>query len=53
MTSKVKKLIQTRAPVAEILPAAIDGGMRTLKQDGILKVLSGRTDIAQIRAVCV
>lgn len=48
----IKKLIQTRAPVSDILPVAISEGMRTLKQDGILKVLAGRTDISQIRAVC-
>jgi type II secretory ATPase GspE/PulE/Tfp pilus assembly ATPase PilB-like protein len=48
----IKKLIQTRAPVSDILPVAISEGMRTLKQDGILKVLEGRTDISQIRAVC-
>jgi type II secretory ATPase GspE/PulE/Tfp pilus assembly ATPase PilB-like protein len=27
--------------------------MRTLKQDGIEKVLSGVTDIHQVRAVCI
>ncbi|HWU82492.1 MAG TPA: ATPase, T2SS/T4P/T4SS family [Methylophilaceae bacterium] len=53
ITPEVKKRIQTRAPVSELLHAAIAGGMRTLKQDGILKVLAGRTDIGQIRAVCV
>lgn len=53
ITPGIKKLIQIRAPVSEILPAAISSGMRTLKQDGILKVLAGRTDIGQIRAVCV
>jgi type II secretory ATPase GspE/PulE/Tfp pilus assembly ATPase PilB-like protein len=27
--------------------------MRTLKQDGIEKVLQGTTDIQQVRAVCI
>jgi hypothetical protein len=27
--------------------------MRTLKMDGVEKVLSGTTDIAQVRAVCI
>ena len=53
ITPTIKKLIQTRAPVSEILPAAVSSGMRTLKQDGILKVLGGKTDINQIRAVSV
>jgi type II secretory ATPase GspE/PulE/Tfp pilus assembly ATPase PilB-like protein len=47
-----KRLIQLRAPVSELVPAAMADGMRTLKQDGILKVLQGHTDILQIRAVC-
>jgi type II secretory ATPase GspE/PulE/Tfp pilus assembly ATPase PilB-like protein len=28
-------------------------GMATLKQDGILKVLKGMTDIAEVRRVCI
>jgi type II secretory ATPase GspE/PulE/Tfp pilus assembly ATPase PilB-like protein len=31
----------------------MDDGMRTLKQDGIEKVLQGITDIQQVRAVCI
>jgi type II secretory ATPase GspE/PulE/Tfp pilus assembly ATPase PilB-like protein len=37
--------------VTEIVAAAIAGGMRTLKQDGIAKVLEGLTDLQQIRGV--
>jgi type II secretory ATPase GspE/PulE/Tfp pilus assembly ATPase PilB-like protein len=47
----VKRLIQTRAPVADIAAAATESGMRTLKQDGIDKVLKGYTDMQQVRAV--
>ena len=32
---------------------ALEEGMRTLKQDGIEKVLQGVTDIQQVRAVCI
>ncbi len=49
---KVKRLIQTRATVAEIKAAAVAAGMHTLKQNGIEKVLLGLTDIQQVRAVC-
>ena len=49
--AKVKRLVQTRAPVSEIVAAAVAGGMRTLKQDGIAKVLQGLTDLQQIRGV--
>jgi type II secretory ATPase GspE/PulE/Tfp pilus assembly ATPase PilB-like protein len=47
----VKRLIQTRAPVADIAAAAAHNGMLTLKQDGIDKVLEGYTDMQQVRAV--
>ena len=32
---------------------ALGEGMRTLKQDGMEKVLLGMTDMAQVRAVCI
>jgi type II secretory ATPase GspE/PulE/Tfp pilus assembly ATPase PilB-like protein len=47
----IKRLVQTRAPVSEIAAAAAAAGMRTLKQDGIDKVIRGLTDIQQVRAV--
>ena len=49
--SAVKRLVQTRAPVNEIAGAALAKGMRTLKQDGIEKVLQGVTDMHQVRSV--
>jgi type II secretory ATPase GspE/PulE/Tfp pilus assembly ATPase PilB-like protein len=49
----VKKLIQEKARVAEILACALNEDMRTLKMDGIEKVLQGLTDIKQVRAVCI
>ena len=49
----VRRLIQIRAPVSELLRAALEEGMRTLRQDGIEKVLEGITDMAQVRRVCV
>ncbi|WP_028455557.1 GspE/PulE family protein [Chitinilyticum litopenaei] len=49
----VKQLVQERARVAQILELALEEGMTTLKQDGIVKVLAGITDMAQIRAVCI
>ncbi len=52
-TDYIKKLIQEHARVAQMLAAALDEGMRTLKQDGIEKVLQGITDIQQVRAVCI
>jgi type II secretory ATPase GspE/PulE/Tfp pilus assembly ATPase PilB-like protein len=42
--------IESNAPVAEIRYAALEAGMRTLKQDGILKVMNGDTDLKQVSA---
>ena len=50
---EIKELIQNRAHMEEIRRAAINEGMRTLKQDGILKVFQGLTDFTQVRRVCI
>ncbi len=52
-TDTVKKLLQEHARVADLLAAALEDGMLTLKMDGIEKVLSGLTDIKQVRHVCI
>ncbi len=49
----VKALIQEKAKVPEILGVALAEGMRTLKMDGIEKVLQGATDIHRVREVCI
>lgn len=49
---EIKRQILDHATVAEITKTALQQGMRTLKQDGIDKVLMGLTDIHQIRRVC-
>jgi len=52
-TDALKKNVQERARVADMLVTALGDGMRTLKQDGIEKVLQGITDIHQVRVVCI
>ncbi|TFW09632.1 GspE/PulE family protein [Oxalobacteraceae bacterium OM1] len=52
-TDKLKRLIQEHSRVAVMTAAALEDGMLTLKMDGIEKVLSGITDIKQVRAVCI
>jgi type II secretory ATPase GspE/PulE/Tfp pilus assembly ATPase PilB-like protein len=47
----LKRLIQGRAPISEITAAAMANGMRTLKQDGIGRILQGLTDIRQVHRV--
>jgi len=52
-TDGAKKLIQEHARVAQLIAQALEDGMRTLKQDGMEKVLQGITDMKQVRAVCI
>ena len=52
-SDRIKKQIQEHARVAELFATAVNEGMRTLKMDGIEKVLAGVTDLKQVRAVCI
>jgi len=52
-TDTLKKNVQEHARVAEMLVTALGEGMRTLKQDGVEKVLQGITDMLQVRTVCI
>ncbi len=49
----LKRLVQERARVAEIFAAAVEAGMRTLKMDGMEKIMLGLTDLKQVRSVCI
>ena len=49
----IKRLIQERARVAEIFAASVEGGMRTLKMDGMEKIMMGLTDLKMVRSVCI
>jgi type II secretory ATPase GspE/PulE/Tfp pilus assembly ATPase PilB-like protein len=46
----MRRLIQTGARVEELVNTALAEGMRTLRQDGIEKVLQGFTTIEEVRA---
>ncbi len=52
-TKEIKKLIKKQATTEDLFKQAIEDGMTTLKQDGIVKVFQGLTDISEIRRVCV
>ena len=52
-TDLLKRQIQEHAHVAQLLATALNEGMRTLKMDGIEKIMSGITDIKQVRSVCI
>jgi type II secretory ATPase GspE/PulE/Tfp pilus assembly ATPase PilB-like protein len=52
-TDPIKSLIKRRADTDSIREQTTKDGMTTLKQDGILKVLQGLTDILEVRRVCI
>lgn len=49
-SSEMRHLVQSRARTAEIQLQAIREGMRTLRQDGIEKVLQGLTSLQEVRS---
>jgi type II secretory ATPase GspE/PulE/Tfp pilus assembly ATPase PilB-like protein len=50
-TPDIKKLISARANVAALARAAMGQGMRSLRQDGIEKILLGHTDWPQLQTI--
>ncbi|HXH82779.1 MAG TPA: GspE/PulE family protein [Candidatus Tectomicrobia bacterium] len=52
-TDPMKRLISSKARVAEMLQLAKSEGMTTLVQDGVMKVLDGLTDLKQVKAVAI
>jgi type II secretory ATPase GspE/PulE/Tfp pilus assembly ATPase PilB-like protein len=52
-TIEIKNLIKQKEITEKIANTAMKSGMTTLKQDGILKVLGGITDLSEVRRVCI
>jgi type II secretory ATPase GspE/PulE/Tfp pilus assembly ATPase PilB-like protein len=50
VSRRIRTLIQTGARAEELQKTALSEGMRTLRQDGIEKVLAGITTIGEVRA---
>ena len=50
VSRELRRLVQNRAPAEALQHAALAEGMRTLRQDGIDKVLAGITSIEEVRA---
>jgi len=48
MNEEIRKLILNRASVFEILAQAVDAGMLTLYQDGVLRAIEGATDLEEV-----
>ena len=52
-TSQIKLMIKRQGSTEQIFEQAMKEGMSTLKQDGIMKVFQGQTDMAEVRRVCI
>lgn len=50
VSKDIRRMIQTGARAEELQHAALTEGMRTLRQDGILKVLQGVTTLSEVHA---
>jgi type II secretion system protein E len=51
VTEALRPLIMNRAPSSTLAQKAVEGGMRTLRQDGWVKVKAGRTTIEEVLRV--
>ncbi|HXI14228.1 MAG TPA: ATPase, T2SS/T4P/T4SS family [Thermoanaerobaculia bacterium] len=52
-TDEVKRAVQGRAPIDDLRRIALEQGMTTLLQDGLMKMFRGVTDYKQARAIAV
>jgi type II secretory ATPase GspE/PulE/Tfp pilus assembly ATPase PilB-like protein len=52
-TAQLKRMIKKADTTENIFKQAIEDGMTTLKQDGIIKVFNGLTDLDEVRRVCI
>lgn len=51
LTEKIRPLILNRSAASTIAAKAIEGGMRTLRHDGWIKVMAGQTTIEEVLRV--
>jgi type IV pilus assembly protein PilB len=51
LNSEIRDLIVKRAPLSEVRAAAIASGMKSLKEDGMSKVLEGITTIEEVMRI--
>ena len=49
----IKNFIKTKGTTEQIRESAIEHGMTTLQQDGVLKIIDGLTDLRDVRRVCL
>ena len=51
LSDDIRRLVQARASAAEIKEAALQAGTRTLRDDGIEKILTGITTISEVERI--
>jgi type II secretory ATPase GspE/PulE/Tfp pilus assembly ATPase PilB-like protein len=52
-TDRIKRMIPKRCTAEELLKAAMEEGLTTLVQDGIVKAINGWTTFKQVKAVAI
>lgn len=52
-TDEIKHMIISRKPMLSLRRTSMSQGMKTLLQDGIVKVLRGETDLPEVMGVCM
>ncbi len=52
-TDEIKHLIVSRKSMLALRKASMAQGMKTLLQDGIVKVIAGETDLSEVLSVCM
>jgi type II secretory ATPase GspE/PulE/Tfp pilus assembly ATPase PilB-like protein len=50
---RIKTLIRARATVDQLRDEMVTEGLLSLMQDGVVKVLKGLTDLAQVQSACI
>jgi general secretion pathway protein E len=51
MTEEIRQMVMERVPASLLKKAAVEGGMRTLRTDGLAKVASGETSAEEVMRV--
>ena len=52
-SDEIRQLISTRQTIASLRKAAMNEGMKTLLQNGIVRIVNGETDLSEVLSVCI
>lgn len=51
--NEIRNFIKHKGTTEQIRESAVESGMTTLQQDGVLKIMEGLTDLKDVRRVCL